>query len=48
MTSIDKKGNNFTFCSTENECRNLFLLLVLTSRVDLFVKIVQLPESFTD
>ena len=25
-------------CSTENECRNLVFLLVLTSRVELFVK----------
>ena len=38
MTSIDKKGNKFAFCSSENECRNLVFLLVLTSRVELFVK----------
>ena len=35
---MDKKGNNFAYCSTENECRNLVFLLVLTSRVELFVK----------
>ena len=35
---MDKKGNNFAFCSTENECRNLVFLLVLTSRIELFVK----------
>ena len=33
-----QKGNNFAYCSTENECRNLVFLLVLTNRVELFVK----------
>ena len=32
----------------ESECRNLVFLVFLTSRVDLFVKKVELPESFTD
>ena len=45
----DKKGINFAFCSTENECRNLVFLLILTSRVGLNVrKKVELPESFAD
>ena len=43
-----KKGNNFAVCSTENECRNLVFLPFWTSTVDLFVKKVELPESFTD
>ena len=44
-----QNGNNFAFCSTENECRNLVFLLILTSRVGLNVrKKVALPESFAD
>ena len=33
-----KKGNNFAFCSTESEYRNFVFLLVLTSRIELFIK----------